>query len=214
MKSWTAPAGFRNNRLHQWLLGCYFLLWAVLAISPVDRNDWLLENLLAFLSVALLVATYRTFPLSDVSYVLITVFMALHAIGAHYTYAQVPLGFWLKDMLDLSRNHFDRIVHFAFGLLLGYPIREILLHRTGAHGLWSYVLPVLTVMACSDFFEVLESWVAQIVSPELGTAYLGTQGDIWDAQKDTTAALAGVILSMGLTAAARHLPQRLKPATQ
>lgn len=202
---------FRNHRLHQGLLGWYLLLWGFLAVSPVDRKDWLIENLLAFLFVGLLAATYRTFPLSDASYVLITIFMSLHAIGAHYTYAQVPLGFWLKDLLDLSRNHFDRIVHFAFGLLLAYPIREVLLRRAGVRGAWGYVLPVLAVMACSDFFEVLESWVAQIVSPELGAIYLGTQGDVWDAQKDTTAASAGAILSVLVIASIRRLlPPRLK----
>jgi len=204
---------FRTNRLHQALLSWYVLLWIVLAIAPVDRKDWLLENLLAFAFVGVLAATYRMFPLSDASYVLITVFMSLHAIGAHYTYAQVPLGFWLKALLDLSRNHFDRIVHFAFGLLLAYPIREVLLRRAGVRGAWSYVLAVLAVMACSDFFEILESWVAQIVSPELGAAYLGTQGDVWDAQKDSTAASAGGVLGMLLTAAIRtSLPPRLKAA--
>lgn len=204
---------FRANRLHQALLSWYVLLWIVLAIAPVDRKDWLLENLLAFAFVGVLAATYRTLPLSDLSYVLITIFMSLHAVGAHYTYAQVPLGFWLKDAFDLSRNHFDRIAHFAFGLLMGYPIREVLLRRAGVRGEWSYALTVLVVMACSDFFEILESWVAQIVSPELGAAYLGTQGDVWDAQKDSTAASAGGLLSMLLTAAVRRaLPPRLRSA--
>jgi putative membrane protein len=187
---------FRTNRLHQGLLVGYLVIWAILAISPVDRRDWLLENILTVLTVALLVATYRRFPLSDASYVLLTVFMTLHAIGAHYTYSQVPLGFWLQEAFDLSRNHFDRIVHFAFGLLVAYPIREVLMRWAGVRGAWSYLLTVLAVMACSDFFELLESWVAQIVSPELGMAYLGTQGDIWDAQKDTTCALVGVLLAV------------------
>lgn len=187
---------FRTNRLHQSLFGGYLLLWVVLAISPVDRRDWLLENILTVLLVAVLMATHRAFPLSNASYVLIASFMVLHAIGAHYTYSKVPLGFWLKEAFDLSRNHFDRLVHFAFGLLLAYPMREILMRRAGIRGAWSYVLAVLAVMACSAFFEVVESWVAQIVSPELGVAYLGTQGDEWDAQKDETAALTGALLAM------------------
>jgi putative membrane protein len=204
---------FRTNRLHQALLGWYLLLWTALAISPVDRHDWLLENLLAFIAVGLLAATYRKAPFSDLSYILITVFMSLHAVGAHYTYAQVPFGFWLQEAFDLSRNHFDRLAHFAFGLLLGYPIREVLMRRAGVRKGWGSVLAVLTVMAFSDSFEVIESWVAQIVSPELGSAYLGTQGDEWDAQKDTTAATAGGVLGMLLTAAIRHsLPPRLKAA--
>lgn len=192
---------FRHNYLFQGLLGWYLLIWVVLAISPVDRRDWALENILALLLVGTLVATYRTFPFSDRSYVLITLFLTLHAVGAHYTYAQVPLGDWMKAALVLERNHFDRVAHFTFGLLLAYPIRELLVRKAQVRGLWAYCFPVVTLLALSGFFEVIESWVAQIVSPELGDAYLGTQGDIWDAQKDMTAAFSGAILSMVLTAA-------------
>lgn len=191
---------FRHNHLLQGLLGWYILIWGVLAISPVDRRDWFLENILALLLVGILLATYRIFPFSDRSYVLITLFLTLHAIGAHYTYAEVPFGFSMKSLFELERNHFDRVAHFASGLLLTYPIRELFARQAQIRGGWTYVFPVVTLLALSGFFEVIESWVAQIVSPELGDAYLGTQGDIWDAQKDMTAALCGSILSMALTA--------------
>lgn len=192
---------FRHNHLLQGLFGWYILIWGLLAISPVDRRDWFLENILALLLVGILVATHRSFPFSDLSYVLITLFLTLHAIGAHYTYAEVPFGFSMKSLFELERNHFDRVAHFASGLLLTYPIRELFVRQAQIRGGWTYVLPVVTLLALSGFFEVIESWVAQIVSPELGDAYLGTQGDIWDAQKDMTAALCGSILSMGITAA-------------
>ena len=191
---------FRHNHLLQGLLGWYILIWGVLAISPVDRRDWFLENILAVLLVGILVATYRSFPFSDLSYVLITLFLTLHAIGAHYTYAEVPFGFSMKSLFELERNHFDRVAHFASGLLLTYPIRELFVRKAQIRGGWTYGIPIITLLALSGFFEVIESWVAQIVSPELGDAYLGTQGDIWDAQKDMTAALSGAILSMALTA--------------
>ena len=87
------------------------LFWSVLAISPVDRKDWFLENLLALSTVVLLLATYRRFQFSNLAYVLITAFLTLHAIGAHYTYAEVPFGFWLQHSFGLSRNPFDRLVH-------------------------------------------------------------------------------------------------------
>ena len=210
----TVPAAqqrgaFSNNRLLQGLLGWYVLLWMALAISPVDRRDWALENILALLLVGTLVATYRIFPFSDLSYVLITLFLTLHAVGAHYTYAEVPFGFGMKSLFDLERNHFDRIAHFAFGSLLAYPIRELLVRKAHIRGYWTYTVPVVALLALSGFFEIAESWVAQIVSPELGDAYLGTQGDIWDAQKDMTAALSGAIICMALTAvwsARRHAP--------
>jgi len=195
---------FKRNHLLHFLLVLYLALWAALAISPLDRSDWLLENLLVFVFVGGLAATYRRLPLSDLSYVLIALFLALHAVGAHYTYAKVPLGFWLKDAFDLSRNHFDRIVHFSFGLLLGYPIRETLLRIIKTSHVWIFFLAFQVVLAWSGLFELLESWVAQIVSPELGAAYLGTQGDSWDAQSDMTAALIGAGLCFtGIVAARR-----------
>jgi putative membrane protein len=171
-----------------------------MAISPNDRSDWLLENLLAVAFMAVLIATYPRFRFSNTSYILITIFLTLHTIGAHYTYSEVPLGFWLKEWLGLSRNHYDRIVHFAFGLLMAYPFREVLMRKGGLRDPWSFVVAVATVQAGSDLFEIIESWVAMIVSPDLGNAYLGTQGDQWDAQKDMTAAFVGGITSMTITA--------------
>jgi putative membrane protein len=134
---------------------------------------------------------------------LITIFMTLHTVGAHYTYEHVPLGYWMKDIFGLQRNHFDRIVHFAFGLLLIYPVREVLLRLVRAPSFWTYFLPFTIVLAMSGYFEVLESWVAQIVDPELGAAYLGTQGDVWDAQKDMTAAMIGALVSLVFIAVSR-----------
>ena len=171
-------------------------MWAVCAISPNDRSDWLLENLLTFAFVGALLGTFRSFRFSDRSYVQMTVFMILHAIGGHYTYAQVPVGDWMKDAFGLSRNHFDRVVHFSFGLLLMRPMRELgfrnapklgnfakLYVSTAGIGLWSMN------------YEILEWLVAAIVDPAAGTAYLGTQGDQWDAQKDMGLALLGAFIA-------------------
>jgi putative membrane protein len=202
----------RTTLLHTLLLW-YGLLWTVLAIAPRDRQDWLLENLLALSAVATLAVTYRRFQFSTLSYVLITVFLSLHAVGAHYTYAEVPFGFWLRDALGLSRNPFDRLVHFAYGLLLAYPLRELLIRLAGLESFWSYYLPISGMLAQSGFFEIVEAVVAQIVSPELGAAYLGTQGDEWDAQKDMIAALLGAVLCMTvvLIAAATSSRSRAVP---
>lgn len=178
------------------LLSWYGLLWILLAIAPHDRQDWLLENLLALTAVAALAATYRRFQFSTPSYVLITAFLSLHALGAHYTYSEVPVGFWLQHLFGLSRNPFDRLVHFSYGLLLAYPLREVLIRLGGVRGFWSFYLAVSGMLAQSGLFEIVEAVVAQIVSPELGAAYLGTQGDEWDAQNDMIAATAGAILCM------------------
>jgi len=187
-----------RTKLLSGLLIWYGLLWTVLAFSPHDRQDWLLENLLALAAVGTLLLTYRRFQFSTLSYLLITAFFSLHAVGAHYTYAEVPFGFWLQQLLGLSRNPFDRLVHFAYGLLLVYPLREVLIRLVGAGTFWSYYLPVSGMLAQSALFEIVEAVVAQVVSPELGTAYLGTQGDEWDAQKDMMAAFSGALVTMTL----------------
>jgi len=192
-------ARFRKNRFLQLLLVWLLALWVVTAIEPFNRRDWLLENLLVFIYGGLLVATYRRFAFSNLSYGLFAVFMTLHLVGAHYTYSEVPFGFWLQDALGLSRNHYDRIVHFSFGLLIGYPFRELLLRAAGIRPAWSYLMALVTVLGFSGFYEALEGIVAVIVSPELGAAYLGTQGDEWDAQKDTALAFTGAVLAMAIT---------------
>lgn len=190
---------FRSNRLLQGLVLWLVVLWIVTAINPLFPRDWFLENLLVFIYSALLVFTYRYFAFSNVSYALFTVFLSLHLAGAHYTYAETPFGFWLQDWFGLERNHYDRIVHFSFGLLIAYPFREILLRLSAVKRSWSYFLSVSVVMAFSAFYEILEGVVAMIVSPELGSAYLGTQGDEWDAQKDAFLAFVGAIVAMLMT---------------
>ena len=197
-----------SGRLLLGLLLSYGLFWTWLAISPFDRRDWLLENLLSLTLVAVLVLTYRRFQFSTISYCLIGLFMTLHAIGAHYTYAEVPFGFWLKDFLSLSRNPFDRIAHFSYGFLLVYPLRELLVRLAGVRGLWASYLSVSGILAQSGFFEVVEAVVASSVSPELGSTYLGTQGDEWDAQKDMAAALAGALLTMSVSFTMSRLASR------
>ena len=214
----TAIAANRErNLLANWplllMIGWYVVFWAVMAISPVDRSDWLLENLLVFVGVAFLAGTYHRLPLSNLSYLLITIFMTLHAIGAHYTYEHVPLGYWLRDLLGQNRNHFDRLVHFSCGLLLTYPIREALLRVTKTTTFWAYFLPLTIILSASGFFEILESWVARVVSPKLGLAYLGTQGDIWDAQKDMNAALVGSLLCLSVVALASMFSTGKKAGT-
>ncbi len=171
-----------------------------MAVSPVDRMDWLLENLLVFAFCGAAISSMKRFQLSDLSYVLLFVFMTLHAIGAHYTYGQVPLGYWIRDQFGWNRNDFDRVAHFAYGLLFVYPIREVFVRTLRVRGFWSYFLPVDVILSTSAFFELLEAWIAQIVKPELANQYLGSQGDFFDAQNDMASALMGAIVTMGYTA--------------
>jgi len=204
-------SNFRKNRLLHVLLIVYLIVWVITAINPLHPDDWLLENMLVFIFVPLLLLTYKRFSLSDLSYITITAFMILHSIGAHYTYAEVPFGFWLKEIFDLSRNHFDRIVHFSFGLLMAYPIREIFLRVAHTKGFWAYYLPLDVTLAFSALYEIVEWFAAAITNPELGAAYLGTQGDQWDAQKDMGIAATGALSCMLITFIVRIFLKREEP---
>jgi putative membrane protein len=189
----------RANRFLTFLLLLYAIIWIALAVAPRDRAAWMLENLLVVLFVAALVFTFSRFAFSNRSYFLIVTFLSLHAVGAHYTYAQTPFGEWLKEAFDLSRNHFDRIIHFSFGLLMAYPVRELLLRVAGIPRVAALWLTVATLLAASTVFEIVEALAAQIISPAEGPRWLGTQGDVWDAQSDMVLALIGASAAMLLT---------------
>ncbi|MDP6388461.1 MAG: DUF2238 domain-containing protein [Alphaproteobacteria bacterium] len=191
---------FRQNRPLQGMTLLYGLFWLWAAAAPLHREDWFLENLLVFIAVAALGATYKRYPLSDLSYLLVTVFLALHTLGSHYTYAEVPLGSWFGDTFEFGRNHYDRVVHLVFGLLISYPIWEYFIRHSNIRGFWCYFLPFAVVVASSNFYEFIEWCVAMIVEPESALKFLGTQGDVFDAQKDTGLAIMGALVTLTLTA--------------
>jgi putative membrane protein len=186
-----------------------FLVYATAwAIKPVDVKDWALENALTVVFLAALVLSYRRFPLSNISYTLIFLYLCLHTIGAHYTYSLVPYDAWfqrltgrtLNSLFGFQRNHFDRLVHFLFGLLLAYPVRELFMRVAGARGFWGYYLPLDLTMSFSMLYELIE-WVAAVkLGGDLGHAYLGTQGDTWDAHKDMALATLGALICMCVVA--------------
>lgn len=201
----------RNKHVLIGLLAWYLSISIWTAQSPADPQFWLLASILPAVFVVVLIATHRLLPLSHASYLFITAFLTLHTIGVHYTYAGVPAGAWLQQALDLNRNHFDRFVHFSFGFLMAYPMEELFRLGAGVRGWLVYYLPVMTVLGLSGLWEIIESWVAGAVHPELGITYLGSQGDLWDAQKDMAAALYGALLCVTLLAIARAA-RRPQPA--
>jgi putative membrane protein len=195
------------------LLGLEFL---ILALHPRDRSAWLLENALVVLFVGLLFATYRRLTLSRISYLLIFVFLSLHLIGAHYTYSEVPYDRWfeavtgrnLNQLLGWERNNFDRVVHFSYGLLLAYPMREVFLRVVNLRGFWGYFFPLDLTMSTSMIYELIEWGAAVAFGGGLGQAFLGTQGDVWDAHKDMALASSGALIAMLVTAALNYAVQR------
>jgi len=170
--------------------------WVWAAVNPYDRGDWVLENLLVWVTFLVLGIGAFRFRFSLGSYWLITVFLVLHIYGSHYTYAETPLGFRISDWFGWQRNHYDRMVHFAFGLLTTLPFMEYIHHRSGLRGRWLSLFGVCIILGWSAFYETMEMVAAVIVHPELGTAFLGTQGDQWDAQKDTGLAFLGSLLTI------------------
>src|SRR5204863_8499863 len=151
-----------RNRFLAVALTIYVVFWIALAIRPSDRGDWFLENLLIFISVAVLALTYRTFQFSNLSYALILIFIVFHTVGAHYTYAKVPAGFWLQDLLRLKRNHYDRVIHFGFGFLLVYPMSELLVRFGRVKDTWGPWLAAAALLALSSFFEILEGIISSV----------------------------------------------------
>jgi putative membrane protein len=205
------------HRKYLAILGVLFgIWWVVLAIRPLHRSDWLLENALALAAVALLAMFHRRLLFSRVSYTLIFIFMCLHQVGAHYTYAEVPYDVWLQQLtgrtfnslVGWERNNFDRVVHFSYGLLLAYPVREIFLRVANVRGFWGYFLPLDLTMSTSMLYELAEWGAALMFGGELGQTYLGTQGDVWDAHKDMALASLGGLIAMATTAAINWRLQR------
>lgn len=211
-----APMRISHGKYLLILAGLFAVLWTALAVAPVLREAWLLENLLVFAFLAGMAATWRHFPFSRVSYTLIFLFLCLHEVGAHYTYSRVPYDEWtealfgvsLNEALGWQRNHYDRLVHFLYGLLLAYPVREIFLRIANAKGFWGYFLPLDFTMSTSMIFELFEWGAAELFGGDLGMAYLGTQGDIWDAHKDMALASLGALIAMCVVAAINIRLQR------
>jgi putative membrane protein len=210
-------AAHTKHRRYLFILTVVFsVLWLLLAIDPVDRKDWALENVLVLAFGIGMAASHRQFVFSRVSYTLIFVFMCMHTVGAHYTYSLVPYdtawreftGDTFNQLVGWERNNYDRVVHFCYGLLLAYPLRELFLRIADVRGFWGYFLPYDFAVSTSATFEVFEWVAAAIFGGPLGAAYLGHQGDIWDAQKDMVLAAAGALIAMLITASINLRLQR------
>jgi putative membrane protein len=182
------------------LLGITAAALAASGIHPYERSTWWMEVFPIFLGVPLLIATWRRFPLTPLVYGLLFVHALILMLGGHYTYARVPLGFWVQDLFDLGRNHYDRLGHFAQGFIPAMLTREILLRRTPLRqGGWLFFLVTCVCLAFSACYEFVEWWAA-LIGGSAADAFLGTQGDVWDTQWDMFLALIGAITAQLLLA--------------
>lgn len=187
------------------LLALFAAVFVALGIAPVSREDWLLENALVVAALAWLIADGRRRPLSNAAYTLLFAFGLLHELGAHYTYSEVPYEAWfgalsggrsLDALFGFERNQYDRLVHFLYGLLITPVAAEVLVERVPLRGAWRAVLPATFMFSHALIYELIEWGAASAFGGELGEAYLGTQGDVWDAQKDMALAVLGTLISL------------------
>lgn len=184
---------FRKNRWIQVCILAFAAVWISTFIGTTDLSNWLLENTLVFLFIPFLVFTFRKYQYSDISYLLITLFLCLHVYGAKYTYAENPFGYWLQSKLHWQRNHYDRIVHFSSGFLLAYAWRETFIRWLKFPSRSGWAIPIVMTLSISGIYELIEWAVADIFFKAQGPAYLGTQNDVWDSQKDVALALLGAV---------------------
>lgn len=181
------------------ILVCIYLVgFSLLAINPNDRADWALENLFPVSQLIAVIIAYRYYKFTRISYYLIFFYLFVQSWGGHFTYAQAAPFNWIRDEFHLGRNHYDRVAHFMLGFLLAIPIREIMMQFVKASRRWLAFLTATIVLAIGAFYELIEWWVAVFATPELGTAFLGSQGDPWDTQWDMFLALVGAVLSLGI----------------
>ena len=182
----------------------FLVAWGFSAWRPRYPADWWLENWLVLAAMPLLLFIWRRAPLSRAGWIAVFGFLSLHELGAHYTYSEVPYDEWARaltggtvnELFGWERNHYDRLVHFLYGALLVLPLRDLIMRGTGLTGAWSYVLPVTFTMSTSVLYELIEWAAAEVFGGELGMAYLGTQGDVWDGHRDMGLASLGAFLAM------------------
>jgi len=189
-------APLRREPLLLLFLAGLVLAWS--GVHPNERGTWWLEVAPILLGAPILVASYSSLPLSPLLYRLLFLHAVILMVGGHYTYARVPIGFWVQDVLDLSRNHYDRLGHFAQGFVPAILTRELLLRLSPLRrGRWLFFLVVCVCLAFSALYELVEWWVA-LIGGASAEAFLGTQGDVWDTQWDMFLALVGSISAQAL----------------
>jgi putative membrane protein len=195
---------FRENRFLHWICAATIAMFAAAAYHPDTIFDFFLENGCVAIGLAFLILTYRKLPLSDLSYLLIFIYLCLHEWGAHYKYSDVPLGEWMKPLLHTKRNMYDRVAHFSFGLLMSYPLQEFFMRKVKVRNGWRYMLPVEAILSFSAIYEILEAGAAMVLTPARGEEFVGMQGDMWDSQEDMLMAGLGSIAAIIILAVVRH----------
>ena len=187
-----------SNKYASFLLIIFSIYWIIMAFNVHERYMWFIENVLMFIFLTIILITYRKFKFSALSYTLFFLFLILQTTGAHYTYEFVPFD-WITNTFHFERNNFDRLVHFSYGFLLAFPIRELFIKITNTKNILSFLIPIQWALGTGALYEIIE-WLFAILSNEgESNAFLGSQGDIWDAQADMALAGLGALIAMIIT---------------
>ena len=187
-----------SNKYASFLLIIFSIYWIIMAFNVHERYMWFIENVLMFIFLTIILITYRKFKFSALSYTLFFLFLILQTIGAHYTYRFVPFD-WVTNTFHFERNNYDRLVHFSYGFLLAFPIRELFIKITNTKNILSFLIPIQWALGTGALYEIIE-WLFAILSNEgESNAFLGSQGDIWDAQADMALAGLGALIAMIIT---------------
>lgn len=180
---------------HKIVFAIYVVVWTIMAINPKYPQDWLLENILVFIFFPFIFWMDQKHCYTLPSIILLLIFASLHSLGSHYTYAEMEHFNAITHFFGFERNHFDRFVHFLFGLLVFRMLFEMI-STSATTAKAALIFTFTMVLSISSFYEMLEWWAAMLFHPELGMAFLGTQGDVWDAHKDTALAMVGALINM------------------
>ena len=188
----------KKNYFPAILLGIYVVLFVVLAFNPIDRTTWVVENLTVWIILAFIIGFYaRGVRFSNTAYAMASVLIYLHTIGGHYTFALVPFGF-VTHLFGFQRNHYDRVAHFTVGFYAFLIAEWIWREKLVNNRFLLFTYPVFVIATIAMSYELIEWIYATTTNPEAGIAYLGSQGDIWDAQKDMLADTLGALFAVGL----------------
>jgi putative membrane protein len=218
--SGSQPLGDRRT-VKFGLLGLFIALWIVSCLSPPYPDELVLQHIPTVIAVLLLVAVEHFQPLSLGSYVAVLCFLSLHLLGARYLYSNVPYHEWFdllqgreaKSLPAWRRNHYDRLVHFFYGLLLTGVACEFLRKATAMSRGWAWTMAISVIMGTSALYEIIEWCIALLLAPDAAEAYNGQQGDMWDAQKDMTLALVGAVIARTASIVASTIPHTDRIAT-
>lgn len=198
-QSQSKPSLYKHSIFLQVYICIFICVWIWTFVNALDIQVWVLENVLLFLFIGAGLITYKRYILSDLSYILLISFILLHLYGAGFTYENNPLGLWLQEFTHAPRNSYDRIVHFAFGLFITYPLWEIGLKYIHFSNYVSLMVAMVAITFLGAWYEIIEWIVGGIFFPEQGIAFVGLQGDHWDTQKDIFLAIIGsVIMSISI----------------